>query len=107
MKVIDLLNKIANGEIENYNTIIKLENEQLTVGILLGSYIFDKKRLNDEIEILEDEEEFEDIEELYNCLAKTDNEIEKILIQNINDLSEKINQLIRNQKKIIERLNEK
>lgn len=51
MKVIDLLNKIANDDYTNYDEKIKLENEILTIGEFLSSYIFNTKRLNDEVRI--------------------------------------------------------
>ena len=111
MKIIDLLNKIANGE-EVPHFIIDEQEYYVGANGFLTEFFgedvewkLDKKWLNEQVQILEDKEEFEDIEELYNCLAETDNEIEKILIQNINDLSEKINQLTRNQKKIIDYIN--
>lgn len=54
MKIIDLLNKIANGEVD-YEQKIKISNEIIDVDELLGSYIFDEKRLNDTIEIIGEE----------------------------------------------------
>ena len=67
MKVIDLLKKIANGEIE-YEQKIKIDNEIITVSHLLGAYIFNKERFNDEVEIIEEEKKapiLNDIRESY------------------------------------------
>lgn len=65
------------------------------------------KVLNDEVEIISDEEEFEDVEEFkeYKFINTRDILELEMLINKINaDYNYKINQLIRNQKKIIERL---
>ncbi len=61
----------------------------------LGECFLESDMFNECIEILEDKKEFEDIEE---CFAGVELEYKK------NSLEYKINQLIRNQKKIIERL---
>ena len=57
--------------------------------MLCFEWYIETKQLNDEVEILDEEDEFEDIEEITYKSRK---------IQNA------INQLIKNQKKIIERL---
>ena len=64
MKVIDLLNKIANSDYTNYDEEIKLENEILTIGKFLSSYIFNTKRLNDEVEIIEEDKKIKKLENL-------------------------------------------
>ena len=124
IKIIDLLVKVANGEevpenIEYDNKVMKYDHNKQDYkdyysngnGTWLFQYLFDKCRntshfINDYVEIL-DEEEFEDIIELDNnftleCISDElpNSEWEKSVI------SKKINQLIKNQKKIIERLND-
>lgn len=105
MKVIDLLNKIANGEevpkkikynddeyihIDNYCYFCEETNE-----ILSQNTYAEFSRLNDEVEIL-DEEEFEDINDEFES-----GDTAQVVMQLLN----KIRPLIKNQKKIIERLN--
>lgn len=109
MKIIDLLNKIANGE--EVPKRIKYENDTYIhidnycyycdkTNLILSDRIFTEySKLNDEVEILD--EEFEDIEEIENIYAvdhKWQQENNKIF-------KDKINELIKNQKKIIEQLN--
>ncbi len=101
IKIIDLLNKIANGEevpekikFQNciYTTKNPVVNEYRTEDgrTLTENHYMVEAFLTNEVEILDEEDEFEDIEEL------TCNEY---------DFEKKaINQLIKNQKKIIERL---
>lgn len=105
IRVIDLLNKIANGEevpkkikynddeyihIDNYCYFCEETNE-----ILSQNTYAEFSRLNDEIEIL-DEEEFEDINDEFES-----GDTAQVVMQLLN----KIRPLIKNQKKIIERLN--
>ena len=52
MKIINLLNKIANGEIETYKKF-QYRNKIVTMGYLLDNYLF-LEILNDEIEFIED-----------------------------------------------------
>lgn len=104
IKMIDLLNKIANGEeIPNkiaYNdSILKYDDETEDYGCYYGKYLFEYKFatcnnfLNDEVEIIEEpkEIEYEQIEELtcneYDFEKKT------------------INSLIKNQRKLIDKIN--
>lgn len=71
--------------------------------------IDDQIALNENIEILDNKEEFEDIEEInYRTYYEScsDREIIKIHSQEMVKIKDKINQLIKNQKKIIERLND-
>lgn len=77
---------------KNYNYLF----EELFVG-------YDTSRvLETEVEILDEEDEFEDIEELN---LDTDELLKKVVITAQDYVIEgKINQLIKNQKKIIERL---
>jgi len=57
MKIIDLLNKIANGEIETFYKF-QYRNKIVTMGYLLDNYLF-LEILNDEIELIEDDVEEE------------------------------------------------
>ena len=119
IKIIDLFKKIANSEETPYKIIYN--NVEYTYEYDVQdywkeehNYLFEKLfcengtkiALEIEVEIL-DEEEFEDIKELDNnftleCISDKlpNSEWEKSVI------SKKINQLIKNQKKIIERLND-
>ena len=117
IKIIDLLNKIANGE-EVPKKIKYNDDEYIHIGnycyfceetneILSQNTYAEFSRLNDEVEIL-DEEEFEDIEEFEeHKLINTRDILElEMFINKINaDYNYKINQLIKNQKKIIQKLN--
>ena len=76
----------------------------------LGSdWKLDGDILNYEVEILDSEDEFEDIEEIRGVVEKdeslTFDEIREGIINNFNLVIEKTNLLIKNQKKITERLN--
>ena len=115
IRVIDLLNKIANAEevpkkikynddeyihIDNYCYFCEETNE-----ILSQNTYAEFSRLNDEVEIL-DEEEFEDIEEITIRDKTIGFPNGEWTARNMDKaFSIKINQLIKNQKKIIEKLN--
>jgi hypothetical protein len=137
MKVIDLLNKIANNEIKletKFNWHYKWKDITLLFTKRCGAlglffedgklpdgdpnYIglferFNCQILNDEVEIIDETDvEFEDIEEMeeYSCqglevAGYSMTQAEYLLDGGIRDNRDVINQLIRNQKKIIERLN--
>ena len=113
IKIIDLINKRANNE-EMPNEI-KMDNiVYLYCEIandykvyrdadepnywLFKDYVFGSNgdRLNDEVEILDEEDEFEDIDDEFKSGDTVD-----VVYQLLN----KIKPLIRNQKKIIEKLN--
>lgn len=121
IKVIDLYNMISKGSTPKkikYNTKIyeydKEQDDYSTFVISNYEYLLDDinitSQLNDEVEIL-DEEEFEDIEPLVlrtferTGQAITTYRLEDYCDYNFEKIEEKINQLIKNQKKIIERLN--
>ena len=106
MRIIDLLNKIANGEEVpkkiRYKTfeLERTQSEEVKrlyvdeQGMFFPEYYsFD---LNDEVEIIEENKK---IENIYHCCMETNNKETKFLIENINDLADKINE-------IIDRLNE-
>lgn len=110
IKIIELLNKIANGEEkpkrikwgEHYFEWFVYEYKATKeLGEPLFSQLggFGKHFLTDEVEILDEEDEFEDIEEMnldVDCTCEW----------NFGEVYDTINQLIKNQKKIIERLKE-
>ena len=84
MKVIDLLNKIANGEVD-YEQQIKIDNEIINVSVLLGTYVFSKERFNDEVEIIEDKK----IQKLREPLFQDDTlEYVKLIQSKINEIIE-------------------
>ena len=105
MKIIDLLNEIANGE--EVPKKVKFNNEIYTYkpewkdyadedehyGLLVDtipSTYQITKMLNEEIKIIEDKK----IEKLFNCCMETDNQEIQFCIQNINAAANKINELI-------------
>ena len=115
IKIIDLLNKIANGE--EVPTDIKVgihkfykcrkhnvyddfdyQNEDGEYLLdYLSEYEYLTKYINNEVEILDEEDEFEDVKRLpINELYLTESQQSHIV--------DSINALIKNQKKIIERL---
>ena len=114
IKIIDLLNKIANGEelpkkIKHCGAVYKhiyfdvYKNhdyeDALSGDLLFADRLIIQEHLTDELEILDEEDEFEDIEEMnldVNCTCEW----------NFGEVYDTINQLIKNQKKIIERLKE-
>ena len=56
MIVIDLLNKLASGEITT-DTKVLFDGKTMTIDNLICSYILDKERLNTNVEILESDAE--------------------------------------------------
>jgi len=99
IRVIDLLNKVANEEAPKK---IKYENRILYFDEELQNYydeedmhpIFNDyigQRLHFEVEIIEDNKK---IEKLFNCEMKSKNGEITILVANINDLKDKINEII-------------
>ena len=100
MKIIDLLNKIANGEIPKK---IKYDNRFYTFNEKEDNYYEDEycsinwdyvslHCLNDEVEILEEEKKIP--EKLHHCYTDTDNEDIEFLIKNINDFVDRYNELL-------------
>lgn len=105
MKVIDLLNKIANEEempkkIIIDNKILNLENGkeikyrfENSSGTLNWDYYIELKRLNDEIEIIEAEKKIEKLElKTYN--AKDFLELQMIVNKDILDIKFTLNEII-------------
>ena len=108
MKEIDILNGIANGEIKpgfkikskTGNIYEYIEGKRHFVNVKDEMYVWtlgDFTRLNEEIEIIEEDKEIE-YEEIKECFAGVE------LEYNESAPEYKINQLIRNQKKIINEL---
>ena len=112
IKIIDLLNKIANGE--EVPKKIKYEFKEYELSLSSKNYyrtdrsedllsIVSGDELNDYVEILDEEDEFKDIEELN---LEQDELVNNKDIRPIDYLFEgTINQLIKNQKKILDKLN--
>ena len=120
IKIIDLLNKIANGEEapEKFRYVEKtyerIDDDAImcyictTTGKLLLDVLVDTHDLRDNIEILDEEDEFEDIEKIDYKIFKSNISNRKIIdihSQELAKIKGKINQLIKNQKKIISQLN--
>lgn len=118
IKIIDLLNKIANGEETPYKIIYN--NVEYTYEYDVQdyweeehNYLFEKLfcendtkiALEIEVEIL-DEEEFEDIEEFKSFITNVGKADNTNIELYIHTLFKQQTQLINNQKKIIERLND-
>ena len=116
MKVIDLLNKIAKGEAPE--TIFYMgatydydkecmDYEDVDTGDLFFDDRYNTQILNDEVEVIE-EVAFEDIEEmikLNNVSGSSDLiALSQMQWENNCHIEKKINELIRNQKKIISKL---
>ena len=98
MKVIDLLNKIAKGEIyENCKMKFKeIEPEAVSEYVIYDRLYEEDLTLNDEVEIIEDE--FIDIEKINNgYYHENQDRINEMFKNTINDL-------IENEKKMIERI---
>ena len=108
MKVIDLLNKIANGEevpkkvkyegdIYEYDGIDYQNDDDYEVASLMGDVILcGKKELNDEVEIIEDTpKEDKKIEKLIDELTYIklvdDKTFRKNVVNKINELVDKVN----------------
>lgn len=104
MRVIDLLNKIANGE--ELPNKIKYEGITWKLNKMNNTYddgtrcffedYIDKNYvitdvLNDEVEVIEEDKK---IDYIYHCCMIPSSEETKFLIQNINDLADKINEII-------------
>ena len=112
IKIIDLLNKIANGE--EVPKKIRIDGETLILdngkelhyrfegktAMLCFEWYIETRKLNYEVEILDAEDEFEDIDEINigQYYGPEDSSLKY-------DIVSTINQLIKNRKKIIERLN--
>ena len=120
MKIIDLLNKIAKGELEDLTLVHFCKNNCLTKYHKTDNRFefMDKgewnnyfnliniEELNDEVAIIENLEEVED-KEYENIEELKLNECFPNVEDDITELKETINALIRNQKYILEQLKNK
>ena len=124
IKVIDLLNKIANGkelpeEIKYDNTIWQYNKTKTDYYQDIGStklyffaelVVYNKSWLNDTVEIIEEQEEI-DIQKLdenikyYNIIGYSENE--KMLFNMIQDTANKINKLVQAVKQLDKKIKEK
>mgnify|MGYP003289694863 CR=1 FL=1 len=117
MKIIDLLNKIANGE----EVPKKIKYDEMIFEYQGSDWLCKKngwwfitsddkilENLNDEVEILDEEDEFEDIVE-YGKPVLLELQCEDIKLRDLQSymylLAKDQNTLIKNQKKIIDKLN--
>lgn len=103
MKVIDLLNKIANGEEVpkkikyEKDTYIHIDNYCYyceDTNLILSDRIFaEYSKLNDEVEIIEEDKKIEKIEGIYAVDHKWQSENNNIFVKKINELIDEINNL--------------
>ena len=103
MKVIDLLNKIANGE--EVPEIIKYKNENLYFDYETTNYFNDEDMhslfcgaqfiLNDEVEIIEEDKDIEEISfrDIAISINETYNDNVDVLMNKINELIREVNKL--------------
>lgn len=96
MKIIDLLNKIANGEevqqFEYYGGTYRKSKKDDRYWCNDMWFEFDIDDLNDEVEILEEPKGIP--EKLYQCLMDTDNNEIEFLLKNINIIIDRYNDLL-------------
>ena len=99
MKIIDILNKMANGELEDgfkfkydndtykYN---KKEDETVSIehGVCLGNYYTVEGILNNEVEVIEENKEIEELDEMQIINARPG-----INAMKINELVRAVNKL--------------
>ncbi len=99
MKIIDMLNKIANGEKVNFKYDGQLYNSgedgYLRVDGSIFTFAICEDLLNDEVEIIEEDEKIEHLD-IYNCFhIMGDNQISRLrLDDNFQNISDKINEII-------------
>ena len=122
IKIIDLLNKIANGEEVPKRIVIRGSEFEYYGNSSIERYYKSPNDTNwmvcidirpfDEVEILDEEDEFEDIEhyDMFDYFGGydfggTDKELLCDLQSNFEHINNELDKLIKNQKKIIERLN--
>jgi len=95
MKIIDLLNKIANGEIDYTRRFdAKVGMNYCNINSYFEVYPINENYLNAEIDLEILEEENKIPEKLHHCYTSTDNEDIKFLIKNINEFVDRYNELL-------------
>lgn len=96
MKVIDLLNKIANGEIEANEKFCYKGEEYRHIDNLFGDYYVEEV-LNDEVEVIEEDKKIEKLKwnekSSYNQEGDT-KKVQKILLSRSEQLKSSINEII-------------
>ena len=66
MKVIDLLNKIANGEVEENKEYLFYGSDYCTIRDFFNRYIVDKENLNLKVETLGEDKKIEKLDQTLN-----------------------------------------
>lgn len=104
MKVIDLLNKIANGEIEANTELFYKKEKYRHIDNLFENYYVEEV-LNDEVEIIEEDKKIEKLEIVHNGSANAYallNEYgtkcaltkhSKVMCDKINEIIDKLNEM--------------
>ena len=103
IKVIDLLNKIANGEevpkkIKWLGQIYEYSNSNRFYyqngWSMYRDFYKEGNCLNEEVEIIDEAKEYK-IQKIYHCeTSLTQNEVEIFITENLNQMVDKINELI-------------
>lgn len=91
MKVIDLLNKIANGDISE-DTLIEFDNgykDYCNIRMFFDRYIMDRENLNCEVEIIEEDKKIEKLDLILDEQFSNDE-----LQAYIKETQEKVNEII-------------
>ena len=104
MKVIDLLNKIANGEVEENKEYLFYGSDYCTIREFFNRYIVDKENLNLKVETLGEDKKIEKLEIVHNGSANAYallNEYgtkcaltkhSKVMCDKINEIIDKLNE---------------
>lgn len=98
IKVIDLLNKIANGEIETNTELFYKKEKYRHIDNLFENYYVEEV-LNDEVEIIEEDKKIRKLDYIEeNTFSKRQNgmtaEDRRLLDSNFRELGNKINEII-------------
>ena len=122
IKIIDLLNKIANGEelpkkIKHCGAVYKHiyfdiykshdYEDALSGDLLFADRLIIQEHLTDEVEILDEEDELEEFDTFPSFICNVGRVDESNIEEHIHTLFKQQTSLICNQKKIIERLKDK
>lgn len=100
MKVIELLNKIANGEIEEDTMFEYSYGNRYTARQFFDSYIMDRENLNCEVEVIEEDKKMPTLKNLnltkidINKEGQVYNATKKEMIADIQTLQKWINKII-------------
>lgn len=102
MKVIDLLNKIANGDISE-DTLIEFDNgykDYCSIRVFFDRYIMDRENLNTEIEIIEEDNKIEKLKQ------RTDTGLFGSMVNDEISVAEAINKQANYISNIVDKINE-